>query len=139
MRIEHFPLIWRWTQSSHTVLPADVLSLLTPIESDAAELLYLRGEDAFSGRAIANAFEHRSENSDVTREWLRCLPVPSEERVLLLWSRQMGIALPWQVFVRYWEDFCYPSSDDAFIFVESTGSCVAWYHYEVFRFREGAV
>ena len=129
MRIEHFPLIWRWTQASHTVLPPDVLSLLTPIESDAAELLYLRGEDAFSGRAIANALEHKSENSEVTREWLRCLPVSSVVRRLLRVGRQMGISRPWQCFVGYWEDCCYPSSDGAFIFGESTGSCLAWCHY----------
>lgn len=106
MRIEDFPLVWRWTQSSHAVLPADVLALLTPLEGAQTDLLYRRGEEVFSGVAVTPVVEHHSEALEATRDWLRGLPVPANSRVLLVWSRGMGISLPWQLFVTYGDDFC---------------------------------
>jgi len=139
MRIKDFPLAWRWTQSSHAVLPTHVLALLTPLEGAQTDLLYRRGEKVFSDAAATPPSEHHSESADATRVWLQKLPVPANDPVFVVWSRDVGISLPWQTFVAYWDDFCYPSSDDAFVFYESSNACLAWRHHEVFWYAESAL
>jgi hypothetical protein len=139
MRVEEFPLAWRWTQSSHTVLPPDVLALLTPLLSDRAGVLYRRGENVFPRAASASTIQHVSEQFEVTRAWLATLDFAPEGRVCVVWDLDTGISLPWTTFVTYWDDFCYPASDGAFVFSESGGGALAWNHYEVFEYVESAV
>jgi hypothetical protein len=139
MRIEDFPLAWRWTQSSHAVLPANVLASLIPLESTHTDQLYHRGEKVFSDISATSILQHHSEEFEATREWLVRLPFSANARVLIVWSRDTGISLPWHTFVAFWDDFCYPSSDDAFVFPESGSAGLAWNHYEVFQYVESAV
>jgi hypothetical protein len=139
MRIEDFPLAWRWTQPSAAVLPSDVLAALTPLEVPDADRLYRRGQELFSARTDKPFVEHQSEEFQATREWLDDLPIPVNAPVFLVWGRDTGIPLPWKTFVAYWDDFCYPSSDDAFIFPASGNACLAWSHYELFQYLENTV
>ena len=139
MSIENFPLAWRWTQSSHKVLPPDVLALLTPLGRNQTDLLYRRGEKAVADIAATSPLQHIAEQPEVTREWLQALPIDNNSLIHLIWSRDTGISLPWNVFVEYWDDFCYPSSDDVFVFPELGDAVLAWNHEEIFQYVERVV
>lgn len=138
MDINDFPLAWRWTQPSHTVLPSNVLASLVPLQCDVADRLYRRGEEVFS-LAVASKVLHAADDPVATRTWLQSLPFLMQDRVFLGWSRTLGVSVPWQSFVAYWDDFCYPSSDDLFVFPEVGSGALAWNHYGVFEFLESAV
>ena len=138
MRIEDFPLAWRWTDSSHTVLPPDALAQLTPLDGQQTDYLYRQGEELFSD-AHTSLVDYPAKEFSPTQEWLRKLPVASDALVFLVWGRDTGISLPWHTFVEYWDDFCYSSSDDAFIFAESGRCLLAWNHYELFQYVESTV
>ena len=138
MGIEEFPLAWRWTQASHAVLPPEVLASLAPLQAHDAEPLYRRGEQLFPRDTVAAVSHQALEDPETTRVWLEALPIHASARVLVVWSRETAISLPWQTFVAYWDDFCYPSSDDAFVFTEEDRSALVWNHYEVFEFIENA-
>ncbi|MEV6298220.1 hypothetical protein AB0M02_02315 [Actinoplanes sp. NPDC051861] len=50
------------------------------------------------------------------RSWLRALPVDAESVVRVDWARDgIGVEVPFFVFVRYFDDFWYPSSDDVVV------------------------
>jgi hypothetical protein len=138
MGIEDFPLAWRWTHSSHALLPPDVLASLVPLQFDAADRLYRRGEEVFR-EAAGSRVRHAAEDPVATRSWLQSLPFPMRGRISLAWSRTLGVSLPWHSFVAYWDDFCYPSSDDLFGFPEVGDGALAWDHEEVFAFVENAL
>ena len=137
MRIEDFPMAWRWTQKSHADFPPDVLARIKPIESSVARELYQRGERAFSGEVIGDERSCSTERSDEARGWLRSLGFPAESPVTVVWSSELGVALPWGVFVEYWDDFCYPSSDDAFIILSGGSDVISYEHHEMFRHKSG--
>ena len=123
MDIATFPLIWRWTQLSHAVLPADVLKTLRPmssaqIESLCASATMSRGPHMVQHRATADPAE--------TGRWLASLHPPGG-RVIAVWSRDTALSLPWS-------DFCYPSSDDVDIFVEGGPLVLRWRHDETFEY-----
>ena len=137
MGIEEFPLAWRWTNVSHAALPPEILASLIPLPVRDADQLYSRGVRLFQGNV--SALTHQAfENVEGTRTWLASLPITEDGRVFIAWDRETAIALPWRTFVTYWDDFCYPSSDDAFVFPETGIGALAWNHFESFAFLENA-
>jgi hypothetical protein len=139
LNIQNFPLAWRWTQASHAVLPPDVLDSLTALENHEAEHFYSLGEEIFR-RDTTSAITYKAlQASDTTPSWLRALTIPATAQVIVAWNKQDAISLPWQTFIEYWDDFCYPNSDDAFVFPTEGTGVLAWNHYEVFEFIGNAV
>lgn len=77
---------------------------------------------------------HRTtENEDETGQWLASLKL-SSNRVIAVWSRDTALSLPWETFVTYWSDFCYPSSDDVDFFIEGGPLVLRWRHDEIFEY-----
>lgn len=66
------------------------------------------------------------------------LGIAPGEQVSVVWDRKTAISLPWEAFVAYWDDFCYPSSDDVFVFPENSQRLLAWSHDAVFEFVDDA-
>lgn len=73
-----------------------------------------------------------------TTQWLSSLATPAE-RVILVWSPSTALSMPWKVFVSYWNDFCYPSSDDVDVFVEGGPLFLRWHHFEEFEYDADAL
>jgi hypothetical protein len=134
MRIEDFPLFWRWSQKSHAELPSHVLQTLTPVDPTLAHTLYERAVRIFQQPSSG---ERCCSSVDVgeARFWLLELSVPSDSRVTIVWNAELGVSLPWSVFADHWSDFCYPSSDDAFVFLPDGLGVISYEHYEQFRHR----
>ena len=130
MNIAAFPLIWRWTQLSHAVLPADVLKALHPMKTaQIASLCH-----SVTMRRGSHVVKHQAtEVSAETGKWLAGLRLPGG-RVIAVWNRDTALSIPWQTFVTYWSDFCYPSSDDVDIFVEGGPLVLRWRHDETFEY-----
>ena len=135
MDIESFPLAWRWTQSSHRLIPEEVLQTLQPLESREAEVL--ANSSGFNELRSVIAFRTTIGELE-TRDWLKGLAVPIQ-MVRISWSRETALALPWNHFCEYWNDFCYPSSDDADVFLENGREFLRWNHYEVFEHDSNAL
>ena len=135
MDIATFPLLWRWTQSSHAVLPADALETLCPLSTEKAGLLCAVAPKQLGPRVLKH---HATEDIEETRKWLASLPLPVG-RVVVVWSMDTALSLPWEVFVTYWSDFCYPSSDDVDVFIEGGAVVLRWHHDEIFEYDGDAL
>jgi hypothetical protein len=130
MDIAAFPLIWRWTQPSHALLPADVLKALQPVSSAQIESLCESASKSWGPQII----QHRAtSDSAETGRWLASLHPPTG-RVIAVWNRNTALSLPWETFITYWSDFCYPSSDDVDVFVEGGPLVLRWRHDETFEY-----
>jgi hypothetical protein len=131
--IEQFVLRWRWTDSRYNLLPADRLAQIRPLEaSKAAELDAAARLAADPIPSTAAAFDSSTDQD--AREWLaRTLPTTATS-VLVSWSRDTAVQTTLDLFIKYWDDFCYPSSDDVVV-VPPAGDWVLRYtHYEIMYF-----
>lgn len=132
-KLKDFPLLWRWTASSHVFIPQDALEQMMPIQREHAESLV--------EIELASAPTNRHVVADHTeadiQAWLLS-QYPSEDDVVLVWSRELGLRLPWSIFCGYWSDFCYPSSDDVGIFTNSNDLLMRWHHDESFEYGYGS-
>ena len=128
MDIGSFPLAWRWTSKAHTVLPQEVLRGLRPLAPETAKEMFSK----VPKRLGADALIFQATDTEATKEWLQSLPITASE-VTLVWNDTTALTLPWSTFVRYWSDFCYPSSDDVVLVVPGQG-IIRWHHYERFEY-----
>ena len=136
MGVREFPLAWGWTQESHSVLPESNLSKLSPLAADAARAVHEKGSLAIELATVASTYHFSTSHEADTREWLRSITWYGATWVYVCWDEAIGMSLPWSVFIQYWEDFCYLSSDDALIFSDGEAEILRWNHdgsFEIFR------
>src|SRR6266446_8807909 len=107
MTIQEFPLAWRWTQPSHAMLPTEVLALIRPLSpSEAARV---RISASVERASVASCSTH---DSAAVQGWLRRVQPDPQASVYVSWSEDLAIETSWDIFTEYWDDFCYPCSDE---------------------------
>jgi hypothetical protein len=78
--------------------------------------------------AGARHVDARDSDASVKETLLEWVPEAGQD-VIVLWDERVGAVAPWGMFCDYWNDFCYPASDDNFI-VPFAGSWFSWYDHE---------
>lgn len=144
--MDEFPLRWRFAEDATrwTVLPETDLRQLQPLSesssreqwrklvSPAATHLMALGEfePRFESRvAELKTNDQWSNEEEATRvaEFLRQrLPIRDAAHVLFFWDASLAAETTWDVLLRYWSDFCYPS-DDSNVVVPSEGNRLVVY------------
>jgi hypothetical protein len=66
-------------------------------------------------------------------DWLRTLPVTQSEQVTVRWDASTAVNTTWEVFTQYWDDFCYPGSDDIEVFPASNAWLLLYHHWAQFE------
>lgn len=136
--IRQFPLVWRWTQASHAVLPDSVLAQLDPVDAGDAADVDARHRAALSGQHLrADMFRpilHGNASGETASEFLAELGIADATPVCLSWDGATALRTTWLVFRQYWGDFCYPASDDVSIAPEDESWLLLYFHWEQFEF-----
>jgi hypothetical protein len=135
MRIEDFPLAWRWTNPKYTVFPQDILQQLIPLGADVAGKLSALVPHGFQNDVVD--FE-TAEDVDATQQWLASLGVPPD-RVWVVWDKVTALSIPWAVFCQYWNHICYPFADDIDIFQANEKLFLRWRHDGLFQHDPAAL
>lgn len=131
MKIEEFPLAWRWTDSKYSPLPVDVLSQMVPLTKEEARIAFTRGKNLRDSSGITHSAEiSRPEG----RVWLRTQYEDLSATVTVVWSFGWALRTSWHIFTEYWDTFCYPSSDDIAVISDSEQWVLYYDHEEQFEF-----
>jgi len=148
-----FELSWRWTNPKWNVLPEAVLAQIHPLtEAKASELwpfAQTLGNDLYhillrqrrkgsSTHFIVESTQEidATQEHEVVQAQLALLLPQEEQKVVVMWDRTVAVTLSWSVFSEYWDDFCYPASDDVFIWPQSQDWFLLYYHEERFLFGQ---
>jgi hypothetical protein len=129
MTIQDFPLAWRWTQASHSVLPAEVLADIRPLSAPEAA-----GVQTVAPVGSASVVSHSAPDSGDVRRWLRRVQPDLHMLIYVSWSKDLAVETSWDIFTEYWDDFCYPSSDDVTVVPVSGTWQLVYHHHEQFDF-----
>jgi len=120
--LKDFPLRWRWTDIRWSQLPADALKDIQPLTKEkAAEICDYTLTFMSETGLVPDLFDKIEDitsagDTDICQKWLRSLAVESETTVFVSWDPELAIVVSWNVFCTYWDDFCYPASDEVAIF-----------------------
>ena len=141
--IEEFPLFWRWNSSTHTQLPEAVLRQIRPLPVPrAAELdhdfrRFLSGQN-LGGPSLGSVFRIEATDPAKTSKRLASAVGSFSGDVVVSWSAELAVVVPWALFLSYWDDFCYPSSDDVTVVPIEEQWVLLYHHDEAFEFAERA-
>ena len=128
--VNDFPLSWRWTSETHDLLPPDMLATIEPLteERRAAPKNVAQYEIAITTEW---------DDPDAPRRMLARLGIDEDTLVLISWTPTLAVRCPWRTFVRYWNAFCHPSSDDATVWSPSESWTLNYRHFEALQFDRG--
>lgn len=143
--LEHFELRWRWTDPKCALFAPELLAKIRPLLPAKAFAVWQRSywflDDAsFSKLSLREEFCSETQCLDLTvgepaaKSWLyERLPERTED-VFISWEPHTAAVVPVDLFVERWDDFCYPSSDDAAIWPASERWFLFHDHEEQFLF-----
>ena len=142
-------LVWRWTDSKYNVLPpADLNNIRAISEAKVKEidpilfqLLDLRTQELRVAHFtdIHSVGKFNDDDLDSAQGWLfDHVPREASSQIIIWWLNGGGAVLTTaDIFCRYWDDFCYPSSDDVLVWSTDDRWAVSYHHadYLSFAFR----
>jgi hypothetical protein len=131
VNIQEFPLAWRWTQASYAVLPPEVLAQLRPLNPPEAIHVH---KVAVAERQSGICCCTDDPDPAGARTWLRRVQPDLEAPVYVSWDEDLAVETTWSIFTEYWDDFCYPSSDDVTVIPVAGGWRLDYHHYKQFDF-----
>jgi hypothetical protein len=140
MPFSDFSLRWRFTEESHRVLPKEDLSLIQPLtRTKAAEfnkhsLEYLGNASLLKSKFSEIESLKISDDHEAVGVWLLSKEIVPETRVAVSWDKTNCVITSWGIFCKYWDDFCYPSSDDVLVWSQQEDWFLYYCHHEIFEY-----
>lgn len=115
-------------------MPKDDLSKIIPLTRDASKISFDTALELIKRSNIEAEGDKidSSSDEDSVREFLKSKL--SEERIIINWSPDSTVITDAATFIKYWDEFCYPSSDDVSIFPEDESWLLQYFHFEAFSF-----
>ena len=135
-----FPLKWRWTDEKYCILPESDLKKIHPLSKAASAIAWktsLRFVDSTNHCAPSSVLfdsidNTPAENPESVRYWLTSR-IPNEE-VIVSWQPDIAVITTTEIFIKYWDDFCYQSSDDVSIWPSSEKWILHYHHHDIFYY-----
>jgi hypothetical protein len=136
--LKEFPLFWRWSDKRWNELPQAILQLIHPLN---AKLSFEYHKQSLSiSTDIENGKTFDCEvGKQQTKEWLSSLHLSNTEQIIISWDKSNCVVTTGAVFIQYWDDFCYTSSDDVVIWSEESNWVLLYHHSNSFTLTTKAV
>jgi hypothetical protein len=138
--LKDFELNWRWKKTHNPNISDYEKIQIEPVSEIESKRLnkvidYFEVEDNLRKDFIDNdwisATCDKEENIELFRNKLTSILDPWPENVIVTWNRRTTLKTTKELFLKYWDDFCYPSSDDVTIISEDTNWIMFYNHIEV--------
>jgi hypothetical protein len=139
----NFKLCWRWDNVHSPSISNEEKGQITPLSEVESKRI----------NKIIDYFESESNlhNTFEPTDWIRAssetnnsiekfsndfqqLTQNYSEHIFISWNRSTCIYTTKEIFIKFWDDFCYPGSDDITIISELTNWVYFYNHIEVGRF-----
>ena len=140
IQLDDFELSWRWEKTHNEIISNEEISLLSPLSEIESKRLCAAIEHwKYKIKNSDDFFESNwmlaSSESDARIEEFGMKLEDSlkafEENVIVNWDRRTTLLTTKEIFIKYWDDFCYPSSDDTTIISTELNWLIEYSHYEV--------
>ena len=134
--LETSGLEWRFTDDQTNLLPSEALQQIHPLPID---IIYMIRDKVYFPDSrnqnphwqVDGSFD-ASAVRDSVEQWLHSQVTDNSTRVIVFWWSNDAVLTTWDIFCRYWDNFCYPSSDDVAILPLDEQWEIAYHHEEVF-------
>jgi len=143
--LENFELGWRWDDIHNPDISLEDKGQIKPLSSAESKRIYkvinyfesesnLR--EAFDSTDWFMASSETKKSIEKFSNSFQELLKDYDENLFISWNRSTCIYTTKDIFIKYWDDFCYSSSDDVTIISELTNWVYFYNHIEIGRFWE---
>lgn len=139
--IEDFSLKWRWTDERWNLLPTKFIQQINPLTDTKAKEVDEIHKQYFSSHELNEKFFEKvetiqAETSDfsVVQNWLESKIKAEQNYIAVCWGKDLAVKTTSEIFCNYWDDFCYPTSDDVSISPLNLSWLLFYSHSEYFVF-----
>jgi predicted ATP-grasp superfamily ATP-dependent carboligase len=138
--LEKFELGWRFDDFHNSGLSDNEKSEILALSETESKRLnkiidyYEIESNRFEKYFETDWFSANSENEDniaKVRTQVENYLKPFDENLIISWQRKIALKTSKKIFLKYWNDFLYPSSDDVTIISEKTNWILFYRHFEV--------
>lgn len=136
-----FPLKWRWTDSQWNLLPDEALQQIHPLSKSKTIEIYQYSSKFRRQIGPDETAKFKDSAGDITGvlHWLQDCSLGWSGQVVVSWDNFCAVYVSWEIFCQYWDDFCYPSSDDAVIWPLTEEWFLIFDHKEKFFFHSNTI
>ena len=144
--MENFHLKWRWTDATWNLLPQTDLAQIKPLKSAKARELHeyslsLLGcwklnAELFSD--ISDIDDRNTDSPETVQTWLEQRGVEHTTPIVVSWDNETAVITNWGIFCNYWDEFCYPLSNDVVVWPEDRNWALLYFHEEIISFGHRA-
>jgi len=141
--LDNFRLKWRFTDEKFDKLPNQDLDKLQPLDSVASTFLWnyliknnLHKEMPFKKDFFRTIDKTRilDDNEKEIKNWLYQRGLPLDKSVFLSWDTENSMIVPWQLLIKYFDSFYYPSSDNLTVIDQSLAWALLFLHNDEIYF-----
>ena len=142
---EKFNLFWRWDSAHNPTMlteEREQIKMFSEIESKRLNKVinYYESESNLRKSFESSDWFLSSSETELKKKKFadnfRQLTQNHDENLFISWNRRTCVYTTKEIFIKYWDDFCYPSSDDVTIISELTNWIYFYNHIEVGIFWE---
>jgi hypothetical protein len=138
--LKDFELGWRWETNHNSEISELEKKLIQPVSESESKRLnkiidYFEFEPNLTGKYNQTDWIRANAENNLKvekfRHQLELLLEPWNEGIIITWKRNVTLKTSKLIFLKYWTDFLYPSSDDVTIISEETNWVMFYRHFEV--------
>ena len=150
IKMRRFPLAYRWTDSRFWKASKTHLEQIRPISPDTATQLWVNLCGNMFGETLTHPIVElqlsshdgsyqieENQKHDVVK-WLRFNLPNKPNQIAIFWEPAMAVLTNRNLFVNHWDNFCYPSSDDVFVWPLNVSWLLHYHHEEVFLLKKSS-
>ena len=138
--LKDFKLGWRWEKTHNPDISELEKEQIQPVSESESKRLnkiidYFEFEqnliEKYSQTDWISANAENNVKVERFRNQLESILEPWNEGIIITWHRTITLKTTKTIFLKYWTDFLYPSSDDVTLISEKTNWIMFYRHFEV--------
>lgn len=119
----NFPYAYRFNDKNYNVLPKDDMSKIIPLSKEESSLFWekyidkasshykkIKIKDGRQEKILDDCGWGNKNDEEKTKDILKAL-TNDDTSIIIFWSKHYAARTTWEIFYKYWTDFCYPSDD----------------------------
>lgn len=135
--IDNFELKWRFIYERYDKLREKDLELIKPLDKEASNFLneFIVKSNLHKDFPFEKDFFQTVEeatisdgNEEEIKTWLFNRGLSLVKNVFLSWDVNNSLIVPWEILIKYFDSFYYPSSDDLTVFDQSLNWALLFFH-----------
>ena len=138
--LKEFELGWRWEKTHNSNISEIEKQQIQPVSKTESKRLYkivkyFETEQNLVEKYSQTDWISASAENEIKiqrfRNQLETILESWNEEIIISWHRNITLKTTKEIFLKYWTDFLYPSSDDVTIISEKTNWIIFYRHFEV--------